>query len=325
LAGSCCAAPDGRLSSANREGKCEQSPFSTVAPLQISHCSKSTNNIEPVLYSTSYPSDSTTVIPLVQLEFDIPRATPNLHVSNPRCTTNTILLIQRYLQLLIQLDFGIPHRLHPPHIEPALYGHRYSADSTNFLPVRTTGVRYYPALFLATSNLCCTMPAISLIPGTIRQPHILSCSILRSLATPVFHWQPRLYRIDSTKLLWCSSPFWPGACPNAATDTHRKYPQCRSSISRLHGGSPPRRDLHSFCTASKFTPSAHIRPFHPLHCFILEFATSIYIIMCVIPSSAFPSHPNSRVTLISNLCWTNVEPPLEKTSNHCCTDREPLL
>jgi hypothetical protein len=143
-----------------------QSPFSTVAPLHISHCSKSANNIEPALYSISYPSYSTALMQPVQLGFDI-HASLNLRISNPRCTEHPVLLIQQQLHLFVQPGFDIPPLTHPAVIEPALYAHHYFADSTIFVSPLTTEVRYPSALFIAKSNLCCTIPAIYHIPRTL--------------------------------------------------------------------------------------------------------------------------------------------------------------
>ena len=122
-----------------------QSPFSTVAPLHISHCSKSANNIEPALYSISYPSYSTALMQPVQLGFDI-HASLNLSISNPRCTEHPVLLIQQQLHLFVQPGFDIPPLTHPAVIEPALYAHHYFADSTIFVSPLTTEVRYPSAL-----------------------------------------------------------------------------------------------------------------------------------------------------------------------------------
>jgi hypothetical protein len=98
--------PAGRIYSANREGKYAQSPFSTVAPLQISHCNKSANNIEPALYAPIPPSHSMTLMAPVQLEFDI-LAHFNLRISNLRCTNHHISLIQWSLDQPVQLRFDI--------------------------------------------------------------------------------------------------------------------------------------------------------------------------------------------------------------------------
>ena len=143
-----------------------QSPFPTVAPLHISHCSKSANNIEPALYSISYPSYSTALMQPVQLGFDI-HASLNLRISNPRCTEHPVLLIQQQLHLFVQPGFDIPPLTHPAVIEPALYAHHYFADSTIFVSPLTTEVRYPSDLFFAKSNFCCTIPAIYHIPRTL--------------------------------------------------------------------------------------------------------------------------------------------------------------